>query len=238
MSNTARSDLKKNELADIVVIAANWIKENQSLFFSFAGTAALIIVFAVFFFARYHSLGSRADDKFAMGQAMLFQGQPDQGLSILDEIINRYPRTVAASQARLTKAQFLIEKGKFDEAEKTILPATENARPKIIIPLALSVLGTIRENAGKYKEAIAVQTAFLDKFPEHFLAPRAYESLARLYELTGSLTEAKTAYEKLATLYPSSLWAQRAQERIKALSGQAPEAKTNGVMPSPSPLSK
>lgn len=244
MSDITRSQLKKNELADLVVLAVEWIKKNQSLFFGIAGTAVMIIFFGIFFFARYQSLGSRADEKFAMGQAMLLQGQPDQGLKTLDEVITQYSRTEAASKARLTKAEYLLEKKQLDEAEKTILPAIENARPKTVIPLAYSILGTIREEAGKYKEAISLQRTFLDRYPDHFLAPRAYESLARLYELSGSPAEAKSTYEKLATLYPASLWAQRAQEHIAALSAQnvpspgKPALRSNTVLPSPEPLSK
>lgn len=239
MSDIPRSYLKKNELADLAASSVKWAKENQSTFFSIAGTVALILVLSGFFFARYHALNRRADDKFNMGQGMLFQGQSDQGLATLSEIITQYPRSEAATKARLTKAEFLLEKKQYDEAEKAILPATENARPKIMIPLALSVLGTIREDAGKYKEAIAVQTALLDRYPEHFFAPRAYESLGRLYEITGQTADAKTTYEKLATLYPQSLWAQRAQERIAALASRgAPAASPSPAAPSPAPLAK
>ncbi len=49
---------------------------------------------------------------------------------------------------------------RYDEAEKTILPVVEDGKPKTIIPLAMSVLGAIRENAGKYKEAITTYNSF------------------------------------------------------------------------------
>lgn len=223
MPHIERLQLKKNKLADIALNVAEWIRVNRSTFLSIAGTVALVIVFAGFFLIRLSSLEKRAEDKFTAGQAMLMQGQPDQGIAVLTEVIAQYPRSEAASRARLTKAEYLFEKKQLDEAEKTILPATESARPKTIVPLAMSVLGTIREDAGKYKEAIELQNAFLSRYPEHYLAPRAYESLARLYELTGRTAEAKTTYEKLAALYPASAWAQRAQERAATLSpGKSP----------------
>ncbi|MHB9155277.1 MAG: YfgM family protein [Endomicrobiales bacterium] len=244
MSDISRHQLKKNELADFVVAAVTWIRENRSVFLSVAGTCLLILALGTFFLVRLETLKVRAADRLSMAEGMMYQGQPDQGLKLLDEIITRYSRTVAASRARMVKADYLVSRKQYDDAEKAILPVVENGVPKTIIPLAMSVLGTIREDAGKYKEAIALCTSFLDTYPEHFLAPRIYESLGRLYELSGSTAEAKATYEKLATLYPASPWAQQAQERVTLLARKTAAPQSRGAagtdqknQPQPSPAS-
>jgi TolA-binding protein len=217
MADISRHDLKKNELADFIVIGITWIRNNRNLFFSIAGTVLAVVILAVFFFTRYLALGQRAEDRLSIAQGQLAQGRADQALGLLNEIITKYKNTNAATTARMVKAEYLLSQKNYDEAEKTVLPALTAGKPATVIPLAYSLLGTIREDAGKYKEAIDTYSAFLDKYPEHFLAPKIYESLGRVYELTGSAAQARATYEKLATLYPATEWAQRAQNRLSVL---------------------
>ena len=224
MADFSRQGLKKNELEDFILKTADWAKNNRQLFSGVSLTAAAVVALTVFFFARYHMVRLRADEKLAYGQANYFQGKAQDAMGIFDEIISQYPGTAAAYKSRLHKATYLLEMRQFDEAEKIILPAVEEGKPKTIIPLAMSVLGAIRENAGKYKEAISAYNTFLDNYPEHFFAPKIYESLARVYELNGSPQDARATYEKLATLYPASAWAQRAQARIASITGAQQQA--------------
>lgn len=217
MADVFRQGLKKNELEDFVVKAVNWAKSNKQFFNGIAGTIAVVIVFAIFFFARFHAARLRANDKLSYAQANFMQGKTQDGLNILDGIIAQYPGSAADYKARIQKAEYMVGIQNFNEAEKTIIPVVEKGKPKIIIPLAMSMLGAIKEDAGKYKEAIATYNTFLDNYPDHFLTPKIYESLARVYEITGATQDAKSTYEKLETLYPSTEWAQRAQERIMAI---------------------
>jgi tetratricopeptide (TPR) repeat protein len=218
MSDMTRHQLKKNELEDFVLKSVDWIKNNRQLAGTVAGTVVFVLALAVFFFIRYNLVWARANDKLSFAQANFFQGKPEEGIKIFNEIIAQYPGTVADYQARMQKAIYLAETHNFTEAEQTIMPAVENGKPKTVLPLAASILGAVRENAGKYKEAAEAYNSFLDKYPEHFLSPKIYESLARIYEISGSTQDAKTTYEKIVTLYPASPWAQRAQQRITAVS--------------------
>jgi TolA-binding protein len=105
----------------------------------------------------------------------------------------------------------------YKEAENTITSVAQNGKPKTLIPIALSLLGAIKEDAGKYPEAIQTYNEFMDRFPDHFYAPKILESLARVYEITNQLENAKAAYEKLATLYPTTEWSAKAQARLGAI---------------------
>lgn len=222
MAHISKHDLKKNELADFLVLAADWIKNNLTLFYGIAGTAAGIVLIYVFVQFRMSSLNESAAEKLAIAQSMLYQGQTAQGLALLDELINAYSKSDTACKARMTKADYLMAAGKFAEAEQALLPVTLNGKPVLIIPLALSSLGAAQENQGKFAEAAKTYNDFLNAFPDHFFAPKMYESLARVYELTNAPAEARGVYEKLVTLYPSTPWAQRAQERLASIQTQNP----------------
>lgn len=215
-----RQRLKKNELEDLVITAVHWTKNNRMLFFSIAGIVLGAGILSFFFFTTYNEIKIRASDKLSMAQGSLSQGQTAQAIGMIDEVITKYPNTASAFQARLSKAEYLNSQKKYDEAQALVMPVIEGGNPKTIIPLALSILGTSQENAQKYKEAAETYNKFLDKYPDHFLAPKTYESLGRVYELINSPAEAKAVYEKLALLYPASAWSKRAQERITILSNK------------------
>ena len=222
MAHISKHDLKKNELADFVFLAVDWVKNNLNLFYGIAGTVAAVILIMVFVHFRMSSLSERAADKLAVAQSLLYQGQTAQGLAYLDELIASYGNSDTACKARMTKADFLMASGKFADAEQTLLPVALNGKPKTIVPLALSTLGAAQENQGKFPDAAKTYNNFLNDFPDHYFAPKIYESLARVYELSNTPNEARGVYEKIVTLYPSTAWAQRAQERLGFIQAQNP----------------
>jgi len=217
MPDMTRQHLKKNELEDFVIKSVEWVKSNRQLASSIGGSAAVALILIIFFFVRFHTVRLRAEEKLSFAEASFYQGKQQDGVRIVDEIISQYPGTNAEYQARLQKTLYLLEIHDYDAADKTIIPVTQSGKPGTIVPIAMSLLGAIKENAGKYGEAIQAYNEFLDRFPEHYYAPKIYESLARVYEITGSMENAKATYEKLATLYPSSAWSAKAQERIAAI---------------------
>lgn len=234
MADISRQQLKKNELEEFVLIAATWIKNNRSMFLSIAGTSLGVLLFTAFVLVRFHTAKTYAIDKLAMAQGQLFQGQADQANKSLDEIINQYSSSDIAVQSRLSKAEFYCSQQNYQEAERVLLPLADKDKPKHLIPLALASLGAARENSMKFADALSTYNLFIEKFPDHFLAPKIYESMARVYELTNAPAQAKSVYEKMVTLYPSSGWSARAQERLNALANIPAPASS----PSPESLKK
>lgn len=222
MDAHARHLLKRNDMEHYVLLGVDWIKANRQTAFSIAAITAGIIIFAVFVFARFQTAQGRANDRLSMAQGRLYGGDIPGGVAGLDEIIQKYAGTAAASQARLLKADYLESQKNFTAAAEMARTVIAEGKPKTIIPLAYMALGAIQENAGDLKGAIATYTAFLDKYPDHFYAAKTYESLGRLHEFSNAPGEAKSAYERLATMYPDTGWAQRARERLSFLT--APQA--------------
>lgn len=218
MDAHGRHLLKRNDLEHYLLTAVDWIKANRQTALSIAAISAGVIIFAVFVIVRLHTAQGRANDRLSMAQGRLYSGDIAGGVSGLDEIIQKYAGTAAASQARLLKADYLESQKNFTAAAEMARAVMADGKPKTIIPLAYMSLGNIQENAGDIKGAIATYTAFLDTYPDHFYAAKAYESLGRLHEFANEPGEAKSAYERLATMYPDTAWAQRARERLSFLS--------------------
>lgn len=218
MDANARHLLKRNDLEHYLLMAVDWVKANRQTALSIAAITAGVIIFAVFVVVRFHTAQGRANDRLSMAQGRLYSGDIAGGVAGLDEIIQNYAGTAAASQARLMKADYLLSQKNFTAAAEVARVVLSDGKPRTIIPLAYMALGDIQENGGDIKGAIATYTAFLDKYPDNFYAAKAYESLGRLHEFSNAPGEAKTAYERLATMYPDTGWAQRARERLSFLS--------------------
>ena len=211
-----RQKLKKNELEDLVIRAVEWIKSNRSTFYTGVGIAADILIFGIFFITRYHSLSVRGEERLTLAQAQTYQGQADQALASLDAITVQYSGTLAI-RARLMKADILSGLKRYKDAEETLRTAIEKRKPESMIPLAVAALGNVQETAEDYASAAKTYADFTARFPDHYLAPRVYESLARAYALSGNTVDAKNINEKIVTLFPTSPWAQRAQERMSTM---------------------
>lgn len=230
MSQFSRQDLKKNELAEIIGKAVEWITHNRNTFYGISATVAGAIIIAVIFTVRMHDLKIRGGEKLAVAQGLLYQGQAGQGMALLDELISSFSSGEISSKAQLAKAEFFISQRNYKDAEQSVLAVVQNGKPKTVLPLALSMLGVVQENGEKFQEAAATYNSFLDKYPDHFLAPKTYESLARVREVMGQPLEARSTYEKIATLYPGTAWAMHAQERLAALPVQQTQQPANPML--------
>ena len=87
MGNIKRHDLKKNELAEIILEAVEWVKSNRQIFFSITGLVAVAIAFSIFFYVKLSQLEQRAIDKLAFAQGQLYQGNVDQAIKVMDDVI-------------------------------------------------------------------------------------------------------------------------------------------------------
>ena len=54
---------------------------------------------------------------------------------------------------------------------------------------------------------------FIEKYKDNFLVPSVMENLARLYETAGNEEESKKTYAQIETLFPNTVYAQRAKSK-------------------------
>ncbi len=207
----------KNEIELAVVKAIEWIKKNRGIFFTSVAVISVLVVMGVYISSRLKLTVERSGEKFAMAQGMYSQGLAEQSATILNEVVTQYPKTTAADQSRLILAEINLNNKKYDEAIALSRYVYEKGNPKSIRPFAIEVMISAMIEKGVFEEAVLNCNLFLEKYSDHYLAPRAYELLAFSYRISGMDAEARRIYEKIVTLYPSSPWSEKSRARLEGM---------------------
>lgn len=202
---------KENKIVKII----NMIKTNKTTFFTIVGFVVVIAIFTIFAYTRFQMLNNTSSTKLTMATKYISNGQLEQGLAVIDDIILKYSRTPSSYRARLMKANYLITQKKYDDAEILVKTVIEQARPDTVKPLAYPVLIAIYDDTGKIEKAIATSQEFLSKYKTNFLTPSIMDNMARLYELSGNIDDAKKLYKEILDIYPNTNYALKAKNKLQ-----------------------
>lgn len=208
---SSRDEIKRDVLHEWVKKALEWTALHRQTFFSILGTSAIAVIVFLFILSNFRNLQKQAWERYSAGQNWVYAKNPDNAMNFFNDVINNYSRTPAAKYALLAKGDLLYQQKKFSEAVECYKKCLDRNPPKIILPFALSGLGIAQEDSNDFPSAIATYKRFVSDFPDHYLTPKIYESLARVYELSLNPDAAKEVYEKIITMYPGSLWSEKAR---------------------------
>lgn len=189
----------------------DFIKNNQTTVFTTLGFTIGIILLVIFIYTRIQIVNANSSDKLTMAVQTIASTQVEQGISMLDDVINNYSNTPSAYRAMLMKANYLYSKKEYEQAKELTLNVIHNAKPETVKPLAYPLLIAIFDNMENTEQAIETSKMFIEKYKDNFLVPSVMENLARLYEVSGNAEEAKKTYTQIETLFPNTVYAQRAQ---------------------------
>ena len=190
------------------------IKNNRD---TFVGSIVIIIaaiILGSFFSLRYSQINKAAWKELFMAKQQARVGQIDLANKSLAKIETGFSNTTAAGYAFLLQGDILFATQKYEAAVTAYQKASDFAKPETIVPVALSNIGKTQEAKKDFNNAIVSYKSFLERYPEHFLAPEAHFSIATIYEMQNKKNEAKSAYEKIALLYPQTLWAESAKVKL------------------------
>jgi tetratricopeptide (TPR) repeat protein len=191
---------------------------------AFAAAVAAVLV-TTFVVTRLQETERRAWEQLSYAQSLAAQGRNQDAAKTVDALLATRRTGTETVQALLLKSDLLLRERKKDEA---LAAAREALRQAVSTEYkSLSSLSVARalEEDGRAAEACDAYGRFVKEFPDHFLVPRAYAQQARLMASLGRLPEARANWEKLITLYPSSLWAADAKESLEDLKPPSPPAK-------------
>ena len=191
----------------------DFIKNNQTTVFTTLGFMIGIILLIVFIYTRIQVINANSSDKLTMAVQTIASTQVEQGISMLDDIINNYSNTPSAYRAMLMKANYLYSQKEYEQAKELALNVIHKAKPDSIRPLAYPLLIAIFDNMENTEQAIETSKMFIENYKDNFLVPSVMENLARLYEVSGNTEEAKKTYTQIETLFPNTVYAQRAQDK-------------------------
>ena len=199
----------------VIIDVINWIKKHKEPFFTTVVIIAVIALIITFVCIRVKMVNIAASDKLNMAAQVIASGNLDQGMTLIDDIINTYGKTSSASRAVIIKAGNLIFQKKYDEAETVLKNYIENANPKTVRPIGYPLLISVYDNNNNPEQAISVVKEFLTKYPDNYLVPSVMETLARMYELAGQEEESKNVYKDISDKFAGTVYAERANEKLK-----------------------
>ena len=192
----------------------DFVKKNQTTIFTVVGFAVGIIILVVFIYTRIQIMNANSSDKLTMATQYIAQSQTEQGINMLDDVINNYPNTPAAYRAILLKANYLYAQKEYEQAKELAQNVIAKAKPDTVKPLAYPLLIATLDNLQNTEEAIATSKDFIEKYKDNFLVPSVMENLARLYEVADNTEESKKVYEQIVNSFPDTIYAQRAKSKI------------------------
>ncbi len=167
---------------------------------------AALVIFATY---QYTSEQRAAAASTALAQA----AKPED----YRQVIEKYPRTVAAGDAYLLLAKQLRDDQKYDDAIAALRTFTQQFEKHPLASTGWLSLGQTLEAAGKTDEAADTYQQVTTKFPDSYSAPIAALAQANLLRAKGKIDDAKRAYENVVAQYPESYFAQQALRDMKLL---------------------
>jgi TolA-binding protein len=126
------------------------------------------------------------------------------------QVIELYPDTRAAYDARMALGHLYLQHGQPQAAEDILLQATSSSPRGVERALSFLALGYAREGEGKFKEAIDAFTTSLN-VGEDSTKGDALMGIARSYEGLHDSTNARATYDKVISQLPNTENARNAE---------------------------
>ncbi|MDR1952106.1 MAG: tetratricopeptide repeat protein [Elusimicrobiota bacterium] len=177
---------------------------------------AVIILF-IFFNQRSAKFNDIASDNLSEAYTSFAMGNDAQGLALLNEVVEKYPKTSAAYQARLFLGDYYTNIGNFAEALTYLSNTKTEAKPAELRPLALARIIYLYDVRNEFINAKDAAEEFVKTYPNHFLTKSIYISLARYYAFLGSVEEVRRVCNEILSKFPATEEAQVAQNTLGAI---------------------
>ncbi|MDR0977498.1 MAG: tetratricopeptide repeat protein [Endomicrobium sp.] len=178
-----------------------------------SGGLLIAVLMCVYCF-RIHRINDLSAFCLAKACSSLASGNRRLGTTLLDEVIAKYPKTPAAYQAKLFRADIFTELKHYDKALDILMNTASEAEPKSIRPLALARIIYIYDSKKDYTNAITMSKNFIAKYADHFLTKDIYLNLAEYYLNAGLKNDAVKTFTEILINFPATQEARTAQKRI------------------------
>lgn len=193
------------------------VKEVLVFFRKYAKPAAIVIIAVCAFILVDKFLKSQRYKKEATADTALINAQ---GISDLQEIVDKYKGTPAGPIALMELAREQFNLGQFDEAEALYVRFTKEYGKHELADQARLNLITCIEAKEQFDEAGKLYATFAEDHEGSRLAPSALLGQARCLEALGRLDEAQTAYEDMIVNFQGTAWSRIAEVNLKTVLSQ------------------
>ncbi len=152
--------------------------------------------------------------------------QPEEAVKAFASLLEKYPGTRAAFEARLQAGDIWMDAGNFEKAAESYQAAVKDASDSFGKVLSYYTLGVAHETAGKLQEAVNSYDEALKLQGSDFLRPEILMAQARCFEALKQPAKAieiyKTVQDKFASRSYYSGAASVYEKQLSALD-QAPD---------------
>ncbi|MDR1511853.1 MAG: tetratricopeptide repeat protein [Endomicrobium sp.] len=192
---------------------------NKVKIFMVVGLALVVGLISMKMFARFelNESNKMSSDKLSEACAFFALGDVKNGFVLIDEVISRFPRTAAACQARLFKADAFIEMCKYNEALKILQEILNSEELETMRSLADARIIYLYDSKKDYPKAIFASSEFIKKYPNHFLTRDIYLNLAEYCFFFGFKEDAIRIFNEVVIRFPNTREAKNAQSRLNGM---------------------
>ena len=141
----------------------------------------------------------------------------EEAKKLFEEVVSRFPGTVAGEEALVRLGNMQYEGGKYDEAIGTYGKYLQTYPRGQFRMLAGIGKGYAEEAKGDLPAAVRTVSDLVGTAKDDPMAGEAYTDLARLYEESKKPEDALRVYGEIAERFPQTRWAQQALQRMAAL---------------------
>lgn len=193
---------------------ADWLARHWQQVGLALAVAAVAGALGAFVIVNLNKLKARAWEQLSYANSLASRGQKAEALQTIDQITASNRSGALIAQTHMLQGDILSAQGKAAESISAYQTAVRQAPTNELRALAQADLAQAQEQFQKWDDALISYGQFLKNFPDHFLAPRAYEATGRIQMVQQKWADAQNSFERLVTLYPSSPWAKSAQDYI------------------------
>ncbi len=156
-----------------------------------AAVLAIILLLSVF---QYKTGRNKMASELLYQASKLAQGS-DEAVAAFDKVIESYPRSLAAENARLTLGNIWLGRGDYAKAEEALLPL-ENAQKNLTKVMGLHSIAAVRSAKGDLKGAAEkYMEAF--NYSDNPVKGFSYFNAALAYYNASNIDDAKKIFEEL-----------------------------------------
>ncbi|MDR1052408.1 MAG: tetratricopeptide repeat protein [Endomicrobium sp.] len=179
--------------------------------------AIVTILTIVVFKLKKNKYENIASKELSIANNEILNGNLNIGISTLNGIILRFPKTLSSYQAKLIKSDILVKENKYKEAINTLNNLLSNCKLKNIKSIAKIRIIYIYDMLKNYDKTILYSKKFIEENNNHFLTKNIYLNLAESYVKIKMKNKAIKTFNEIIVKYPETKEAKISKNRINEI---------------------
>lgn len=210
-----REQIRHDEIQEAAVKGAHWLQQNRTNAGIAAGLiAALLLGSGLFLYSR-NARENAAWEKLSLAQAQFYAGNAEAAAKQAAEAGEEFAGTRGGAYALLFAADVHFIRSNYQQSVAEYAKVLGQGRPESALPLAQGGTALAYEADAKCQQSAAAADAYLQTFPDHFLAPQVHAALARCQLALGQAEAARSSLQKISLQYPETSWAAWAKAKLE-----------------------